>query len=122
MLGCALCATCAMALALALAGAAHGASNNSKAAKSYEDALVRFEDKDIAGAITQLKNAIQEDHDMLPVDVLLGRALLADASGWVNPAEVAFDEALRLGVIRAEVVVPLAEAVMGRARPNDVLA
>ena len=59
---------------------------------------------------------------MLPVDVLLGRALLADADGQVNPAAVTFDEALRLGVIRAEIVVPLAEAVIGQARPNDVLA
>jgi len=109
-----------LALALALAGAAYGADTNPKAAKFYEDALVRFEKKDIAGAIIQLKNAIKEDRNMLPVHVLLGRVLLAD--GQVNPAEVAFDEALRLGVNRAEVVVPMAEAVMGQARPNDVLA
>jgi len=111
----------ALALALALAGAAGAAgTSNPQAAKFYEDALVRYEKKDIAGAIIQLKNAIKEDRNMLPVHVLLGRALLAD--GQVNPAEVAFDEALRLGVNRAEVVVPLAEAVMGQARPNDVLA
>ena len=61
---------------------------------------------------------------MLPVDVLLGRTLRADADadGQVNPAAVTFDEALRLGVIRAEVIMPLAEAVIGQARPNDVLA
>lgn len=109
-----------LALALALAGAAHGASPDPKAAKFYEDALVRYEKKDIAGAIIQLKNAIKEDRKMLPVHVLLGKALLEQ--GQVNAAEAAFEEALRLGVNRAEVVVHLAEAVAAQGRPNDLLA
>ena len=47
-----------------------------KASKFYEDALVRFERKDLDGAIIQLKNALQIDKNMLPVQVLLGKALL----------------------------------------------
>ena len=77
-----------------------------KASKFYEDALVRFEKKDLDGAIIQLKNALQIDKNMLPVQVLLGKALLKN--GDVIGAEVAFTEALRLGVNRAEVVVQLA--------------
>jgi cellulose synthase operon protein C len=83
---------------------AHAADE--KASKFYEDALVRFEKKDLDGAIIQLKNALQIDKNMLPVQVLLGKALLK--TGDVIGAEVAFGEALRLGVNRAEVVVQLA--------------
>jgi len=32
---------------------------DAKASKYYEDALVRYEKKDLAGAIIQLKNALQ---------------------------------------------------------------
>ena len=59
-----------------------------KASQLYEDALVRYEKKDLKGAIIQLKNAIQIDRKMLPVHLLLGRALLAD--GEFNAAEAAF--------------------------------
>ena len=67
-------------------GGAHAA--DSKASKFYEDALVRFEKKDMGGAIIQLKNALQIDKNMLPVQVLLGKALLKN--GDAVAAEVAF--------------------------------
>lgn len=89
-------------------------ANNPKAAKLYEDALTRFEKEDVRGAIVQLKNALQIDRNLLPVHVLLGRALLAESD--VIGAEVAFNEALRLGVNRAEVVVPLAQALVGQGK------
>ena len=90
---------------------------DSKASKYYEDALVRYERKDIAGAIIQLKNALQIDKSMLPVQMLLGKALLQN--GDMVAAEVALTEALRLGVNRAEVVIPLGQAFMaqGKLRP-----
>ena len=93
---------------------------NAKVARLYEDALVRYEKQDLAGAIVQLKNALQIDKNQLPVQLLLGKALLAhsDAIG----AEVAFTEAIRLGVNRAEVVLPLAQAVMAQGRLQDVLS
>lgn len=86
----------------------------SKASKYYEDALVRYEKKDLAGAIIQLKNALQIDKNMLPVQMLLGKALLQN--GDVVAAEVALTEALRLGVNRAEVVIPLGQAYMAQGR------
>ncbi len=91
-----------------------------KAAQYYEDALQRFEKKDHKGAIVQLKNAIKLDRKMLPVHVLLGRALLAN--GEVNAAEVAFDEALKLGVNPSEVVLPLAEAMTAQGKPDQLLS
>ncbi len=90
-----------------------------KASQLYEDALQRFEKQDYPGSIIQLKNALQIDKSALPVHVLLGKALLA--RGEVVAAQAAFEEALRLGVSRSEVVVPLATAVLGQARPQDLL-
>ncbi|MBB1076099.1 PEP-CTERM system TPR-repeat protein PrsT [Rhodoferax sp. 4810] len=93
---------------------------DAKASKYYEDALTRFEKQDTAGAIIQLKNALQIDKNMLPVQMLLGKALLQN--GDVVAAEVAFNEALRLGVNRAEVVVPLAQAYMAQGKQAQVLS
>lgn len=91
----------------------------SKAARFYEDALRRYENRDISGSIVQLKNALQADKKLLPVHVLLGKALLANGEA-VN-AELAFTEALRLGVNRAEVVLPLARAVAAQGNQRQVL-
>ncbi|MBE0548891.1 MAG: PEP-CTERM system TPR-repeat protein PrsT [Rubrivivax sp.] len=108
-----------VALALLLAGGAAQAADG-KASQYYEDALVRYEKKDVTGAIIQLKNALKADKNMLPVHVLLGKALLANSE--VAAAEVAFNEALRLGVNRAEVVVPLARSLVGQARLEELVA
>jgi cellulose synthase operon protein C len=91
---------------------------DSKASKFYEDALVRFEKKDNKGAIIQLKNALQIDKSMLPVQVLLGRALLRN--GEFAAAEVALTEGLRLGVNRAEIVVPLAMSFVAQGKQKQI--
>ena len=107
-------------LALALASATGAVqADDPKAARFYEDALVRYEKNDIAGAIIQLKNALQIDKNLLPVELLVGKALLAQSE--VFAAEVAFNEALRLGVNRGEVVLDLARAVIDQGRPQEVL-
>lgn len=87
---------------------------DAKASKYYEDALIRYEKKDLEGAVIQLKNALQIDKNMLPVQMLLGKALLQ--KGDVVAAEVAFLEAIRLGVNRAEVVIPLGQAYMAQGK------
>lgn len=87
---------------------------DSKASAFYEDALVRYEKRDVEGAIIQLKNSLQIDPGMLPVQVLLGKALLR--SGDVVAAEAALAEAMRLGVNRVEVVVPLGEAYLAQGK------
>jgi len=107
-------AACTSALAPQLAAAV-----DAKASRYYEDALTRYEKEDITGAIIQLKNALQIDKTMLPVQMLLGRALLQN--GDVVAAEVAFEEALRLGVSRAEVVVPMAQAFLAQGKQKLVL-
>ncbi|MBZ8139322.1 PEP-CTERM system TPR-repeat protein PrsT [Rubrivivax gelatinosus] len=106
------------ALAITAAVAAHAA--DMKSARFYEDALSRYEKHDYAGAVVQLKNALKTDKTQLPVHVLLGKALLAN--GDVVGAQVALEEALRLGVNRAEVVTPLARALINQGKSQDVLA
>lgn len=111
----------ASALACALAGTAlHSHSADAPASRLYEDALVRFENSDVKGAIVQLKNVIRLDRRMLAAQVLMGRALLAN--GEVNAAEAAFDEALKQGVNAAEVVVPLAEALQAQGKPDLIIS
>lgn len=78
-----------------------------KAAKFYEDALQRFEAGDLAAATIQLKNTIQQDQKMLAAHLLLGKVLLA--SGELKAAEAAFEEALKQGVSRSEVALPLGQ-------------
>ena len=104
-----------LTVAMALIGAvACSYAADPKASKFFEDALVRYEKKDMDGAIIQLKNALQIDPKMLPVQVLLGKALLRN--GQVAASEVALLEALRLGVNRAEIVVPLAQAYLAQGK------
>ena len=103
-------------VSLALAASA---ATDPKASRLYEEALQRYESKDHAGAVIQLKNALQIDKNLLPVHVLLGKALLAQSQPI--PAEAALLEALRLGVSREEVVVPLAKAALDMGRARQVL-
>jgi len=101
-------------LALAALVATGSWAADPKASKFYEDALVRYEKKDLPGAIIQLKNALQIDKSMLPVQMLLGKALLQN--GEVAAAEVALLEALRLGVNRAEIVPLLGQAYLAQGK------
>jgi len=89
------------------------------AARYYEDGLKRFEQQDVAGAVIQLKNALQHDRNMLAAHLLLARAYLRE--GDIGPAEVEFAEALRLGVNRAEVAVPLASIYLMQGRVTKLL-
>lgn len=102
---------------IALAVPAH--ADTVAASRYYEDGLARFEKSDTAGAIIQLKNALQQDRNMLAAHLLLAKAYLAE--GDVGPAEVEFREALRLGVSRAEVAVPLGQIYLLQGKPNTLI-
>src|SRR5574343_1071381 len=94
-------------------------ATDSKAYRYYEDALSRYERKDLNGAIIQLKNAIQGDQKLLAAHVLLGKSLLE--TGDPIGAEVEFDEALRQGVSRAEVLTFLGQAYLQQGKYNLLL-
>jgi cytochrome c-type biogenesis protein CcmH/NrfG len=90
-----------------------------QAAKFYENAVRRHEKNDVAGAIVQLKNAVQQDPKMLAAHILLGKLLLQQ--GDAAAAETTFEQALRLGVDRSEIAVPMARAVLQLGKPDKVL-
>ena len=90
-----------------------------KAASYYEDALRRYEKDDIPAAVIQLKNAIQQDQKMLAAHLLLGKALLKN--GDLKGAEAAFEEALKQGVNRGEVAIPLGQVYLALGRPEAVI-
>ncbi len=98
---------------------AFGGEREDRAARYYEDALVRYEKDDAAGAIIQLRNALQQDPNMLAAQVLIGKAHLR--KGEPSAAEAAFQKAIALGVDRSEIVVPLAQAYLDQGDFNNLL-
>jgi len=108
-----------LGLLLAVGSWGH-AANDPKAARYYEDALVRYEKGDVAGAVVQLKNVLQIDNKMLTAHVLLGKSLLA--TGDVIAAEAALNAALGIGVDRSEVVLPLAEALTAQGKLDPLFS
>lgn len=89
-----------------------------RASQFYEDALQRFEKRDFAGAVVQLRNVLRLDPKNLSAQVLFGRALLS--SGQPAAAEVALNEALKLGVSRSEVIVPLARSYVAQGKHGQL--
>lgn len=92
----------------------------SKAAGFYEDGLQRFNKGDVAGAVIQLKNALQQDGKMLAAQVLLARALLEQVE--YAAADAAFNEAIKLGVGRSEIAAPRGRLLMALGRTKPLLA
>jgi len=90
-----------------------------RASRFYEDAQARFERNDVAGAIIQLKNALQQDPKLLAAYVLLGRAQLT--AGDSAAAEDAFSKAIQLGVDRSVVAVPMAQALYDQGKYEAML-
>lgn len=114
-------ATLSLALMLALSTpVATAQSAAARASQFYEDALQRYEKKDYAGAVLQLKNVLRLDNKNLSAQVLLGKSLLE--TGDAAAAEVALSEALRLGASRAELVLPLANSLIAQGEQQRLLS
>lgn len=109
-----------IAVGIAALSSAFACAADAQATRYYEDALKRFDKQDTAGAVIQLKNAIQKDQTLLAAQVLLGKALLLE--GDPIGAEVAFDEALRQGVDRSEVILPLGQSLLMQGKFDSVIA
>ena len=90
-----------------------------KAAGFYEDALKRFENDDLPGAIVQLKNSLQQDNKLLAAHLLLGKVLFR--SGQLPAAEAALEEAVKQGINRGEVALPLGQIYLASGSPMRVI-
>lgn len=109
----------ALLAAAAVGGALAQGDAAQRAAQYYDDARTLFERRDFAGAIVELKNALQQDRKLLAAQLLLGKALLA--TGEYRPAEAAFEEALALGVSKAEVAPYLGHLYLLLGEPGKLL-
>lgn len=112
------CCALLMGLAAGLSMPAH-ADRETEAARYYEDALTRYERKDDAGAIIQLKNALKNDARMLPALVLLGQAHLR--KGEPAAAEHAFAGAETLGAARTQIAIYQAQAYLDQGKARALL-
>ena len=108
-----------LAVALLLACPAGAWAREDKAAGFYEDALTRLEKQDAAGAIIQLKNALQADPRMVSAHLLLGRAYLQ--SGVPDAAQESLETAQRLGADRSQVALLLARAMVDQGKAKEVI-
>lgn len=91
-----------------------------RGSKLYDDAQARYERKDFAGAVIQLKNALQADRKLLAAHLLLGKALLA--TGEYRAAEAAFEEALNQGVSKVDVAPHLGQVYLILGESQKLLA
>ncbi len=104
----------AMLLAGALLAPAAHADSTERASRFYEDALKRYERRDDAGAIIQLKNALKEEARMLPALVLLGQAHLR--RGEPAAAERVFADAEKMGAARTQIALYQARAYFDQGK------
>jgi putative PEP-CTERM system TPR-repeat lipoprotein len=102
---------------LALAGC--GRSESPDAQRFYDDALVRYQARDLNGAILQLKNALQADAGLVEARMLLGRALLDRGESFA--AQAALTDSLKMGGERADIAIPLALTYAMQGRPEEIL-
>jgi cellulose synthase operon protein C len=85
----------------------------------YEDALRRYDGRDIQGAIVQLKNALQQNPKLLPAQVLLADAYLQ--TGSPGAAEAALETAQALGADRVVLAPKFAQAYLRQFKYQQLL-
>lgn len=107
------------ALLLSLAAAAAQAAPEPQVQRFFDEAQRCYERRDLGCSLQQLNKALTTDRAHLPSHWLLGRVLLE--GGNAEAAEAALDRALHAGVGRAEVAVPLAQAMLLQGKHEAML-
>jgi cellulose synthase operon protein C len=95
------------------------AAGDDRTTRFYEDARTRLSKGDTAGAIIQLKNALQQDANLLAAHALLGEAFLRNQQP--DQAQEALERALRLGIDKSEIALLLAEVFLAQGKAQDLL-
>lgn len=94
-------------------------AGDDRTTRFYEDARTRLSKGDTAGAIIQLKNALQQDANLLAAHALLGEAFLKNQQP--DQAQEALERALRLGIDKSEIAIVLAESLLAQGKARDLL-
>jgi putative PEP-CTERM system TPR-repeat lipoprotein len=110
----------ALTFALALLVAVGASRAQTEAHVQYERALALFEAGDPAGAVIEIKNALQADPGYLPAHLLLGRVYLR--LGIPGAAQVAIRKSQELGADRTLILPLRARALLQLGRHEDVLS
>ncbi len=111
-------ASLVMAAMVVLYAGAYAAGDD-RTTRFYEDARTRLSKGDTAGAIIQLKNALQQDANLLAAHALLGEAFLKNQQP--DQAQEALERALRLGIDKSEIALLLAEVFLAQGKAQDLL-
>ena len=106
-----------LALGIAL-GSAQANTTDNKPSKFYEDALVRYNDKDYKGALLQLRNELEVNPDNLPARVLAGQIMLQ--AGLGAGAEQQFRLARKGGADDDLIVEPLGRAYLQQNKLKEL--
>lgn len=94
-------------------------ADEAAASHYYERAVVLVEQGDLKGAIIELKNALQEDSDLLAARVLQGKVYVLLEQG--GDAEKQFRDAHQLGADRSLTLVPMAKAYLLQKKYKQLL-
>lgn len=90
-----------------------------RASDYYEQAQILLRRGDLAAAVIQLKNALQQNPQLLPARVLLGQAYVRQGDGAAGEHELL--RADRLGADPSMTAVPLAKAYLQQAKYKELL-
>jgi putative PEP-CTERM system TPR-repeat lipoprotein len=85
----------------------------------YEDALIQFQQGELATAVIHLKNVLKRDQNYLAAHLLLGQAYLQQGEGAL--AERELNTARRLGADQALISVPLGQAYQQQRKYRQIL-
>jgi tetratricopeptide (TPR) repeat protein len=97
--------------------AAHAGTD--RASDYYEQAQILFHKGDLAAAVIQLKNALQQNPQLLPARVLLGQVYVHQGDGAAGEHELL--RADRLGADPSMTTAPLAKAYLQQAKYKELL-
>ena len=86
-------------------GVLHAAVEQLNVADLYEDALIKFQNKELSTAVINLKNILKQDPDFLAAHLLLGQAYLQQWEGALT--ERGLNTARQLGADRALISIHL---------------
>ncbi len=100
----------ALALLISCAGVSQALADRQQAAAYYEEAVIYHSEGKPEEAIIQLKNALQQDANLLSARVLLGTIYVENGSP--TSAEKELREAEQLGADRSLTAIPLAKTYL----------
>lgn len=96
-----------------------GEAETTAANAPYEDGVRRMSEGDVAGAVVQFKNALQQNPNHLPARIALGKVSMrmGDANSAVKELRIA----LALGAARDQVLPILGNALLAQRKYQDIL-